>query len=63
MRTHVEIGEKVVERLHIDKGLSIKLEGTVVWIHPKKRFYRVEFITPKGFKLHESYQLYRRSAI
>ena len=63
MRTHVEIGEKVVEKLHIDKGLSMKLEGTVVWIHPKKRFYRVEFITPKGSKLHESYQLYRRSAI
>lgn len=60
MRTKIELGQKVTETIHVDKGMVIKgVEGTVVYIHPKRRFYRVKFITPTGHTIHESYFLYR----
>ena len=30
-------------------------EGTIVYIHPKKRFFTVEFITETGTTIRESY--------
>ena len=48
MRRHVEIGEKVVEKIHLDKQQTMEREGTVIWIHPKGRLYRVRFECPRG---------------
>ena len=30
-------------------------EGTIVYIHPKKRFFTVEFFTETGIPIRESY--------
>ena len=30
-------------------------EGTIVYIHPEKRFFTVEFITETGIPIRESY--------
>jgi len=58
LRSHVEIGQKVTEKLKVDKDKTLTLEGTVIWIHPKGRFYRVRFDGPKG-SCTESYFLAR----
>ena len=61
LRTHVEIGEQVVEKIHLDKQQVLEKEGTVIWIHPKGRFYRVRFEGKRG-PVTESYHLGRKFA-
>lgn len=53
----VQIGDKVKKRLNIfsDKDYCTDSRvdtfyGTVIWIHPKMRFYVVEFTTRSGGK-------------
>lgn len=49
----VSIGDKVRLPVRMDKG-TVTMEGTVIYIHPKGRFFRVEFETESGC-LRESY--------
>lgn len=50
----LKIGDKVKKVLS-NVDTKDPYEGTVIWIHPKKRFYRVEFVMSDGQKLRESY--------
>ena len=45
----VNVGDTVYERLQIGESKTNKAyKGTVIYVHPKKRFYRVEFNLPSG---------------
>ena len=54
----LKVGDTVEQWLHFDKEpKEIKATGTVIWIHPEKRFYRVRFEQPGG-TCTESYRFY-----
>ena len=47
---NVKVGDTVTERLQFDKGRStVPYKGTVIYVHPKRRFYRAEFKLPGGY--------------
>lgn len=48
------IGDKKTERVHFGDSIPRKMMGTVVWIHPMRRFYVVEFDFEFG-KVREAY--------
>jgi len=61
IRQRLTVGSKVREKITsatatgmLDPELTKKVTGTVVYIHPQKRFYTVRFDFPKG-TIHESY--------
>lgn len=55
----LEIGDTVFERLQIgDSRTTRPYEGTVIYIHPKRRFYRAEFKLPMGTVI-EAFQIFR----
>ena len=59
LRKTVEIGQKVVEKITTGQNPAfVVATGTVIWIHPKGRFYRVKFVQPGGTCI-ESYPLMR----
>lgn len=68
-REMVSVGDKVMRRPSISlvepdemnaagrrngRATTAKVEGTVVWVHPKKRFYVVEFEC-NGYKIRETF--------
>lgn len=59
----VQVGDRVVRDCTaisgVDPRQTIRLRGTVVWIHPKGRFHLVRFLTPGG-PLLECFQGVRR---
>ena len=62
LRRHVEIGDKVTEKVTIDGHPPwIRKTGEVIWIHPKGRFYRVRF-EGKRAPVVEAYHLARSYA-
>lgn len=50
----MSIGDDKTEVFHFGDGHGITRTGRVVWIHPARRFYVVEF-TIGGRKVRESY--------
>ena len=53
----IKVGDKVQRTVHFDKGFSKKMWGTVIYIHPKRMFYLVEFRTEFAV-LKESYEFH-----
>ena len=53
---NVKVGDQVRLPLTLDKGFKM-LTGTVIWIHPERRFFQVEFQLPGG-TVRESYSFY-----
>ena len=52
---NIQIGDTVMERIQLDKGRStVPYKGTVIYIHPERRFYRAEFELAGG-KVRESF--------
>ena len=54
----MKLGDKIMRKITMmppDKN-DEPYEGTVVYIHPKNRFFTLEFDLPGG-KVHESYQI------
>lgn len=62
----MKIGDIVTEMPFVDSVDGIAAEdrgprkGRVVWIHPQRRFYRVEFSTPLGYKWTECFYFQER---
>ena len=50
----MQVGDKKTEVLHMGQDNGVTKTGTVVYIHPARRFYVVEF-DPGGHKVRESY--------
>lgn len=44
----MKIGEKKTENVHFGDCLPRTMTGTVVWIHPQRRFYVLEFRFEQG---------------
>lgn len=63
----IKVGDIVTETLFCDSvdGIAVEnrgpREGRVVYIHPKHRFYRVEFTTPLGYRWRECFYFPDRS--
>ena len=52
----MEIGDKITELIHFGEGKPVRRTGRVVYIHPRRRFYIVEFaIGDRGETVRESY--------
>ena len=45
--SRVKIGDEMELPVKMDKGY-IRMRGTVIWIHPQRRFFEVEFKTALG---------------
>ena len=46
---NVKVGDTVTERIQLDKGRShVPYKGTVIYVHPERRFYRAEFQLGNG---------------
>jgi len=58
IRSKVELGETVHEHIMFDSSMPSRelYEGTVIYIHPEGRFYRVEFQL-EGGTVREAYPL------
>jgi len=55
----VEIGDTVFERLQIGESRTTKpYKGTVIYVHPKNRFYRAEFKMPNGI-IREAFKIWK----
>lgn len=55
----VKVGDTVFERLTIGEGKTReKYKGTVIYIHPQRRFFRAEFALPAG-KVIEAFKIFR----
>ena len=55
---NIKVGDRITQYLHFGMGSGFekpKLNGEVIWIHPKRRFYRVKFTLPNGSVITESY--------
>lgn len=53
----VDVGDIVYHRLRIgDSTTQSEYKGTVIYVHPKGRFYRAEFQMPAG-KIIEGFQM------
>lgn len=50
----MQVGDKKTEKISFGDSQSITATGTVVYIHPKRAFYIVEFELPGG-SVRESY--------
>ena len=50
----MQIGDKKTERMSLGDCQPVTKTGTVVWIHPRRLFYVVEFDVG-GRKVRESY--------
>ena len=54
---NVKVGDIVMERLQFESKSTVPYKGTVIYVHPEKRFFRAEFELPggkviEGFSLH-----------
>lgn len=62
----MKIGDIVTETPTVDSvdGLAVEdrgpREGEVIYIHPKRRFYRVRFTTPLGYTWTECFNFPER---
>ena len=55
----VKVGDTVYERLRIGESRTTKpYKGTVIYVHPKKRFYRAEFKMLNGV-IREAFPIYK----
>ena len=63
IRSKVELGETVHEHIMFDSSTPSRelYEGTVIYIHPKGRFFRAEFQLPGGV-VREAFPLGDRGA-
>ena len=52
MKTNVSIGDRVSEFVEIHNRT---MSGTVIYVHPKGRFYTVEFVGPTGETFRECF--------
>lgn len=50
----MQIGDKKKALVHIGEHMPVPMEGRVVWIHPQRRFYVLEF-DKGGRRFRESY--------
>lgn len=50
----MQIGDKKTEVIHMGDAHGVTMTGTVVFIHPERRFYVVEFALD-GHAVRESY--------
>lgn len=50
----MQLGDKRTEKLSMGEGQPVTKTGVVVYIHPQRRFYTVEFDV-NGHKIRESY--------
>lgn len=58
----MEIGDKKTELVHFGDGVPIQRTGRVVYIHPRRVFYVVEFeLGDRGQTVRESYFFPTRS--
>lgn len=51
----MQVGDRKTEVIHMGLDTGITKTGTVVYIHPLRRFYVVEFEMDAGHRLQESY--------
>lgn len=59
----IQVGDKRAEIPTMEGGREMGPQSCrVVWVHPKKRFYTVEFIFPRDCVIRESYWLPRSRA-
>lgn len=57
----MKIGDKVRVSPYIGSGPNSTVEATVVYIHPKRRYYTVEYkVHPDGPPLRESFAFQHR---
>lgn len=55
----VNVGDTIYERLQIGESRTTRpYKGTVIYVHPKKRFYRAEFQMPNGI-IREAFLIWR----
>lgn len=59
VRENVVIGETIYEKLQFESRSEKAYKGTVIYIHPKRRFFRAEFQLENG-KIIEAFPLYTR---
>lgn len=52
MKLDVKVGDYVHERI---EGISGKMSGIVIYVHPKGRYYTAEFVGPTGLTFRESF--------
>ena len=45
---NVKVGDTVTEKLRIGDSYSKPTKGTVIYVHPKRRFFRAEFPVTSG---------------
>ena len=49
MNEVINVGDTVYNRLRIGKALTrVAYKGTVLYVHPQRRFYRAEYQLPAG---------------
>jgi len=58
----LELGDKRTELFHYGEHKPSRKTGTVIYIHPKRRFYVVEFELAPGKFARESYYFPNRRA-
>ena len=51
----MQVGDRTTEAIHMGAGATLTKTGTVIYIHPRRRFYVVEFEMGAGHRLQESY--------
>lgn len=51
----MQVGDRKTEVIHMGQDAGITKTGTVVYIHPRRSFYVVEFELGAGHRLQESY--------
>ena len=52
INSHLSVGDKV--RLPVEPT-GKEFAGTVIYIHPQRRYFRVEYITELGDRIREGY--------
>lgn len=50
----MKTADRKTEKVHFGDTMPVTKTGTVVWVHPRRIFYVVEFEMTKG-KIRESY--------
>lgn len=59
----MRLGERMTRYVTLGDCLPVKHEGTVVWIHPERRFYVLRFDCPQGRSFCESYYFPSRGGV
>lgn len=59
----LKVGDVVKQYIHFDTDHANETyPGTVIWIHPKKWFYRLRFKQPSGDYCTESYTFFGKQS-